>query len=101
MNSDKHNLLKWIQNWYYQFCDGDWEHDERFVIENIDNPGWLVSFNLEGTDCEGKEFEGVRVDKSEHDWYHCFVREGKFQGAGGPFNLEDILRVFKDWTERS
>jgi len=43
----------------------------------------------------------VRVDKAEYDWYHCFVREGKFQGAGGPFNLEDILRVFRDWTERS
>ena len=98
MIKDEGSLLEWIQNWYNQYYDGDWEHDEKFIIENIDNPGWLVSINLVGTHCEDKTFEGLKIDNSERDWYHCFIREGKFKGAGGPFNLEDILRIFKKWA---
>jgi hypothetical protein len=98
MMKNEESLLKWLQGWYHQYCDGDWEHDERFIIETIDNPGWMVSINVEGTDCEGEDFEGIKIERSAQDWYHCFIRDGKFKGAGGPFNLEDILNVFKNWT---
>lgn len=28
----------------------------------------------------------------------CRVREGNFEGAGGPFMLEEILKAFLDWA---
>lgn len=34
----------------------------------------------------------------EDDWYHCFFRDGKFEGAGGPCNLIDILYIFEKWA---
>lgn len=92
------NLINWIQDWYYQYCNGDWEHNEHFSIRNIDNPGWRVSINLEDTHCEGEKFESIDVEKDTNDWYQCFLRDGKFEGAGGPSNLVDILERFRDWA---
>ena len=64
------NLIEWLQNWYEKYCDGDWEHDEHFVIRNIDNPGWRVTINLVGTNCENKPFTNIEIENSEVDWYH-------------------------------
>lgn len=98
MNSER-DLLSWVQNWYYQYCDGDWEHNETIKIYTIDNPGWRITIDLEGTDCESKLFDNFKKEMSEHNWYHCFLRNGKFEGAGGPSNLVDILSFFKRWVE--
>ncbi len=92
-------LIIWIQNWFFQYCDGNWEHCEVIKIITLDNPGWHVLINLDLTNCEKKPFESLEFEKSEKDWYHCFVRNGKFEGAGGPCNLINILEVFKQWVE--
>jgi hypothetical protein len=34
------------------------------------------------------------LDKSETDWLHTKIEEGRFVGNGGPFNLEQIIREF-------
>lgn len=99
MTSHNQNVLKWLQEWYQQYCDGDWEHNETIKIHTIDNPGWRLTIDLEGTVCEDKIFNTFEKDTTEHDWYHCFLRDGKFEGAGGPFNLLDILSTFKEWAE--
>ena len=57
MKKNQHELLTWLQNWYYQYCDGDWEHNENINIHTIDNPGWRITIDLEGTDCENKFFK--------------------------------------------
>ncbi|MFE2849501.1 Imm53 family immunity protein, partial [Streptomyces scopuliridis] len=38
--SDSEPLLDWLQNWYTQQCDGDWEHEWGVKIATLDNPGW-------------------------------------------------------------
>jgi hypothetical protein len=98
MNINNQNILIWLQNWYYQYCDGDWEHNETINISTIDNPGWFISIDLEGTDCENKSFQNIEKEISENDWVHCFLRDGKFEGAGGPCNLFEILSIFKEWA---
>lgn len=99
MNDSKNDIILWMEEWYQKYCDGDWEHDEHFSISNIDNPGWRISVNLVGTDCENKKFEKIKVEKTDTDWYHCFLRDGKFEAAGGPRNLLDMLTTFKNWAE--
>lgn len=101
MNNNQLQVISDLQNWYQQYCDGDWEHNETIRICTIDNPGWLVLIDLEGTDCENKPFEKIINDVTEDNWYHCLIQDGKFQGAGGPFNLIDILTCFITWAKES
>ena len=79
--------------------NGDWEHNENVVIRTIDNPGWRVTINFEGTSCENKEFQTKKIENSETDWYHCFIQNGKFEGAGDPDKLIIILESFRSWVE--
>ena len=99
MKKNQLELISGLQNWYHQYCDGDWEHNENINIHTIDNPGWRVTIDLEGTHCENKPFNNIEREISKDDWYHCFIRNGKFEGAGGPDNLIDILYSFKEWSE--
>jgi hypothetical protein len=46
--------LAWLQGWYAEQCDGDWEHDESVSIGTLDNPGWRLRVNLAGTAAEGR-----------------------------------------------
>lgn len=98
MKKHQLELLSELQNWYCQYCDGDWEHNENINIHTIDNPGWRVTIDLEGTHCENKSFKKIEKEVSKDNWYHCFIRDGKFEGAGGPCNLIDILCFFKEWA---
>jgi len=79
-----------LQRWYESQCDGDWEHEFGVKIGTLDNPGWMVDIDLEGTSLEDME--------PERDWISCDVRENTFRGRGGPLKLGRILRVFLDWA---
>jgi hypothetical protein len=93
------DLLEWLQAWYECQCDGDWEHQYGVRIDTLDNPGWLVTFNLKGTPLEGQVFSRVRIDKSGSDWIHYRAENDSFEGAGGPGNLIALLQSFRDWVE--
>ena len=95
------DLLTWLQNYYKSLCDGLWEHQYGFKIDNVDNPGWRLDFDLTYTEMEDVPFSYVRIDRSEHDWVHCKVDEKVFQGNGGPQNLVEILVIFRNWVETS
>jgi len=102
------NLLQRLQIWYAAQCDGDWEHQHGIRIESLDNPGWWVKIDLQGTTLAGKSFppvrQGISDDQMEHDavWYCCEVRDGRwFDAAGDPSQLEPILARFLDWAERA
>lgn len=94
------NDLMWLQEWFSNHCNGDWEHDQIVVIKSYDNPAWGITINLFGTELENKVFLEVNKEISPNDWLYCLVREGKFEGRGGPKNLEEILRIFRTWAER-
>lgn len=93
------NSLLWIQKWYKEQCDGDWEHLYGVKIDTLDNPGWSVTIDLLDTVFEGKEFKTLRIFKGENDWIHCAVKENVFRGGGDPDKLEKIIMIFKDWVE--
>jgi hypothetical protein len=88
-----------LQRWYASYCNGDWEHDKRIEIGTLDNPGWRISINLEDTELEGHAFAPVQENyEHESEWLGCWVSEGQFHGAGGPFQLPRMLRIFLDWA---
>lgn len=92
------NTLKWLQNWYYENCNGNWEHSYGVKIDTVDNPGWSVEINLAETYLEHTPFDSIEEERSDEDWFYCNVRDGVFHGAGGATNLEEILIHFKNWA---
>jgi hypothetical protein len=94
------NNLERIQNWYESNCNGDWEHSYGIKIENLDNPGWMVTLDLEDTFLEEVGFEPIEYQKDEeNDWIHCKKSEQKFKAVGGPQKLDELLEVFLNWAE--
>ncbi len=89
--------LSWLQHWFASQCDGDWEHDEGIRISTLDNPGWEVKINLEGTELEGYPFPELTRTIDDNDWVVCRLRNAFFEGFGGPSNLTSILEVFRAW----
>ncbi|MDN3015877.1 immunity 53 family protein [Paenibacillus sp. BSR1-1] len=92
-----------MQKWYLQQCDGDWEHQFGISVQNLDNPGWMLTIDLEGTNLEDKHMDKIEIIRNEQDWLDCWIEfdkyKYKFHGAGGPNNLEEILTIFKNWAE--
>jgi hypothetical protein len=93
------DLLEWLQLFYSRLCDGDWEHSYGFEIGNLDNPGWHIDFDLADTKLQRAPFTPVKLDRSEHDWVFCSVKDGKFVGDCGPRNLKELLMIFREWVE--
>lgn len=94
----KNSVFDSLQNWYYSQCDGDWEHEFGIKIDTLDNPGWNVVINLQNTELENKVFHDIDQQMSENDWIQCEVKDGKYNGAGGPKNLTEIIEIFINWT---
>lgn len=104
--------LTWLQKWYSEHCDGEWEHGFGITVETIDNPGWSVKICVEDTELASAPFEPVKTEVSETDWIQCRVAERekrlfphsspnyrRFEGFGGALNLSDIIRIFRTWVE--
>ena len=92
------NSVARLQKWYASQCDGTWEHSFGIKIESLDNPGWRVAIDLQGTALADKPFAGVAAEYSPDNWVRCSLRDRAFVGAGGVGNLEEILRVFVNWA---
>ena len=93
------DLLNWLNEWYKSNCNGDWEHCYGIKIETLDNPGWWVSIELNGTELENKDFEKIAITKSDEDWLFCRVEDNVFNSSGDPDKLTKILEIFKNWSE--
>lgn len=88
-----------LQDWYVANCDGEWEHRYGVTIESLDNPGWRVTIDLTGTPLEDRDFDGVEIKRTEHDWLDGHVTDGKFVAGCGPRNLDELLTTFLDWAD--
>ena len=95
------NNLQWLQKWYLSQCNEKSEHDYGIIIDTLDNPGWWIKINLAKTDSESKFFEKVKIEKSDNDWLHCRVKGLEFEGACGPENLDELIKIFRDWIEKN
>ncbi len=95
------NVFDWLQGWYHLQCDGDWEHEFGINIKTVDNPGWYVTIDLTGTECEELDFENVTYEANESDWYYCQKKDNRFDVSCSPSNLTLVLKIFRHWVEES
>jgi len=93
------DTLEWLMDWYSSNCDGDWEHGYGVTISTIDNPGWSLLVELEGTNMDGLQFETIEHNYVDgRSWRRCWVKDNKFEGAGGPHELAAMIEVFRAWV---
>lgn len=94
--------LTWLTEWYAAQCDGDWEHQNGVRLDTLDNPGWALTINLEGTPLEDRPYSPREHNlMSDVSWWTCSVKEKSFEGRCGPRDLQAILAVFRKWAEPS
>lgn len=94
------SVLQRLATWYASNCDGEWEHSFGVKIDTLDNPGWSVEVNLEGTSLDGRPFVVVE-DRYNHEteWLRCWAEGTTFHAACGPHRLEDALAIFLEWAD--
>lgn len=91
--------VNWLTDWFAARCDGEWESDFGITIETVNNPGWMVRIDLDGTGLDPSSFRGVAEQRSPSDWVECKVEDGAFLGGGGVGNLDEVVGVFRAWVE--
>lgn len=85
--------------WYVRQCVNDWHEDRGVKIDTLDNPGWSLRIDLNGTSLHQKSFQEVRIERSENDWVVARRNGDSFEAFGGPENLNDMIESFLDWAE--
>ncbi|MDC2889329.1 immunity 53 family protein [Psychrosphaera algicola] len=95
------NRLSDLMLWYSNNCNDDWEHSYGVKIDTIDNPGWSLQVDLNGTVLERAPFSDIEIERTEHDWIHCSKNNNQFIAVGGAKNLEEMLSIFLDWAAGS
>ena len=92
------NSIKFLQEWYAEECNGDWEHTWGIRIETLDNPGWSVDVDLCETGLSDQTFSPINIHRDDRNWINCKVVDAKFKGRCGPHNLDEMLRIFASWV---
>ncbi len=94
------NNFLWLEQWYLQQCDGQWENSFGIHIETLDKPGWSVRINLQGTAFDGlPNAELKHMQHSDSEWMRCRIVAGTFEASRGPLMLGPIVQLFRSWIE--
>jgi len=88
-------MINWLQHWYIDQCDGDWEHENGIKIETADNPGWIINIDLVGSKLEGLEIPYTLIEKSNNTWFGYSITNNVFKGACSPTELNTLIEAFK------
>ena len=96
MNKD---LFSWIEKWYANNCNGDWEHSYGITIETLDNPGWEIKIDLKNTSLENENIDYILTENSEEDWYGIKVENSQFIATGDPYKLSFLIEKFRQFIE--
>ncbi|HEX4065926.1 MAG TPA: immunity 53 family protein [Acidobacteriaceae bacterium] len=91
--------LEWLEDWYQRQCDGAWEHNQGIRLESLRMPGWRLTISLEGTSAENAAPNRLVFGTSGEEWIDCTISSERFEGAGDPRRLEQIIGVFRKWVE--
>ena len=92
--------LDWIQQWFKNNCNGDWEHGSGIQITTLDNPGWDVEIDISNTSIANLQVEWILNEKSKQDWYGVKIEDRKFNAAGDSGKLIFLLNLFKEMIEK-
>jgi len=93
------DIFNWLENWFEQHCDGQWEYENSIVIETTEKPGWMVMIDVANTRASRKNFLPIQEERNHRDWIFCAVADDIFEATCGVHNLREVLGVFRNWIE--
>lgn len=93
-------ILEWIQNWFKDNCDGNWEHGDGIQITTLDNPGWEVEIDISNTSIANMNIGWILNEKNAQDWYGVKIENQKFTASGDSGKLIFLLELFKEMIEK-
>jgi Immunity protein 53 len=91
--------LEWLEGWYQRQCDGAWEHNQGIRLESLRRRGWRLTISLEGTSAQNAAPNRLSLDTSGEEWIDCTISGERFEGAGDPRRLEQIIGIFRKWVD--
>ena len=94
------DTLDWIQDWFKNNCDGDWEHGEAIQINTLDTPGWEVEIDISNTSMVNMHINWILNENGKQDWYGVKIENQKFSAAGDTRKLKFLLGLFKEMIEK-
>jgi len=94
------NTLHWIQQWFNDHCDGDWEQGDGIQITTTEKPGWDVEIDISNTSLANMHIPWILNETSTHDWYGVKIENQKFNAAGDSGKLPFLLDLFKEMIEK-
>lgn len=93
-------IINWIQDWFKNSCDGDWEKGEVIQITTLDTPGWEVEIDISKTSIANLEIKWILNEINRQDWYGVKVENQKFFAAGDSSKLGFLLDLFKQMIDK-
>ncbi|MFY1048502.1 immunity 53 family protein [Chryseobacterium sp. GP-SGM7] len=92
-------MINWLQKWFNEQIDGNWEHEAVLKIETIDNPGWSLEVNLVQGSIPSTEWKLFEV--SDDNWVGYKFEDNTFHASGDPNKLSLLIGMFKELVEKS
>lgn len=89
-------ILDWIQDWFKNNCDGEWEHGSGIQIATLENPGWEIEIDISNTSVATLNIPWILNENSKQDWYGVKIENQKFIAEGDAGKLEFLLDLFKE-----
>lgn len=83
--------LEWLQWYYFDLCNGDWEHTYGIKINAVEE-GWTLSIDIADTTFEDFEFKKIATAT-----YGCWVEDRVFKGCGQADTLDEMIGEFRRW----
>lgn len=89
-------MIEWLQKWYSDHCDGDWEHEHPISLISLDNPRWSLSIDVKDTKLENLNIPPTMNKISEDDWVGYSLKNGVFEAGGDVFKINRLIEIFKE-----
>ncbi len=98
------NDLEWLETWYRQQCNGDWEHRKGMLLQPLRSygrHGWQLQIELHDTTAAGsapRRMALCAIDgATPRMWLRCTLSSHRFKGEGA--DVEELVAVFRNWVD--
>ncbi len=93
-------MINWLEKWFRDNCDGNWEHSNRVQIETLDNPGWNIEIDFSDTELKIDDVRWRSYEISNENWVGYSIKNNIFSSAGDPLKLNLMINIFKKIIEK-
>lgn len=88
-------MIEKLIAWYADNCDGDWEHQNGFIIRTLDNPGLSIVIDLVEFEYGEPETNQVLLSIGDPDtdksWLQIKYRNGKLVALSSVDKFSEAL----------